>query len=150
MGLRYPDTIMKRQIGLDSPMDQLQAASSAPEIDFSKDTMAEQMPQAKTVGGEEVKAPGAAGTGFDAKAGGTGAATTLAKGGSATDAAAAGLMATGNPYAMGAGLGLMAYSTIQKKKQERKQQEYEAKLKQAESRKSAITNLASIGQNLKA
>jgi hypothetical protein len=147
MGLRYPDTIMKRQIGLDSPMDQLQAASSAPEVDFSKDTMAEQMPQAKTVGGEEVKAPGA---GFDAKAGGMGAATTLAKGGSAEDAAAAGLMATGNPYAMGAGLGLMAYSTIQKKKQERKQQEYEAKLKQAESRKSALTNLASIGQNLKA
>lgn len=147
MGLRYPDTIMKRQIGLDSPMDQLQAASSAPEIDFSKDTLAEQMPQAKTVGGEEVKAPGA---GFDAKAGGMGAATTLAKGGSAEDAAAAGLMMTGNPVAMGAGLALMTNSTIQKNKQAKRQEEYEAKLKQAESRKSAITNLASIGQNLKA
>lgn len=147
MGLRYPDTIMKRQIGLDSPMDQLQAASSAPEIDFSKDTLAEQMPQAKTVGGEEVKAPGA---GMDVKAGGMGAAQTLAKGGSAEDAAAAGLMATGDPIAMGAGLGLMTYSTIQKNKQARRQQEYEAKLKQAESRRSAITNLANIGQNLKA
>jgi hypothetical protein len=147
MGLRYPDTIMKRQIGLDSPMDQLQAASSAPEIDFSKDTMAEQIPQAKTVGGEEVKAPGA---GMDVKAGGMGAAQTLAKGGSAEDAAATGLIMTGNPVAMGAGLGLMAYSTVQKNKQAKRQQEYEAKLKQAESRRSAITNLANIGQNLKA
>jgi hypothetical protein len=147
MGLRYQDSIMKRGIGTDSPMDQLQAASSAPEIDFSKDTMAEQMPQPKIVGGEDIKTPGAD---FNAKAGGVSAATTLAKGGSAEDAAAAGLMATGNPYAMGAGLGLMAYSTVQKKKQERKQQEYEAKLKQAEGRRAAITNLASIGQNLKA
>ena len=139
--------MMKRPIGTDSAMDQLQAASSAPEIDFSKDTMVEQIPQAKTVGGEEVKAPGAE---FDAKAGGLGAAKTLAKGGSAEDAAASGLMATGHPAAIGAGLGLMAYSTVQKKKQERKQQEYEAALKQAESRRSAITNLANIGQNLKA
>jgi hypothetical protein len=147
MDSRYQDILKKKSIGTDSPMDQLQAASSAPEIDFSKDTLAEQMPQAKTVGGEEVKAPGA---GFDAKAGGMGAATTLAKGGSAEDAAATGLIMTGNPVAMGAGLGLMAYSTVQKNKQAKRQQEYEAKLKQAESRKSAITNLASIGQNLKA
>lgn len=56
---------MKRPIGLDSPMDQLQAASSAPEVDFSKNTLLEQIPEAKTVGGEEVKAPGAE---FDAKA----------------------------------------------------------------------------------
>jgi len=146
MGLRYQD-LMKRKIGTDSPMDQIQAASSAPEIDFSKDTMAEQIPQAKIVGGEEVKTPGAE---FDAKAGGLGAAKTLAKGGSAEDAAATGLIMTGNPVAMGAGLGLMAYSTVQKNKQAKRQQEYEAKLKQAESRKSAITNLASIGQNLKA
>jgi hypothetical protein len=149
MDSRYEDILKKKSVGLDSPMDILQSASSAPEIDWSKDTLAEQMPQAKTVGGEDVKAPGA-GAGFDAKAGGVGAAATLAKGGSATDAAASGLLATGNPYAIGAGLGLMAYSTVQKKKQERKQQEYEAKLKQAESRRSAITNLASIGQNLKA
>lgn len=138
---------MKRSIGTDNPMDQLQTASSAPEIDFSKDTMAEQMPQAKTVGGEDAKVGQ---TPMDAKAGGMGAAQTLAKGGSAEDAAAAGLIATGNPVAMGAGLGLMTYSTIQKKKQERKQQEYEAKLKRAEARRSAITNLANIGQNLKA
>ena len=109
--------------------------------------MAEQIPQAKIVGGEDVKAPGAE---FDAKSGGMGAAQTLAKGGSAEDAAATGLIMTGNPVAMGAGLGLMAYSTVQKNKQAKRQQEYEAKLKQAESRKSAITNLASIGQNLKA
>lgn len=144
---RYLDMLNKNNVGLDSPMDQLQAASSAPEIDWSKDTLAEQMPQAKTVGGEEVKAPG---SGFDAKAGGMGAATTLAKGGSAEDAAAAGLIMSGDPVAMGAGLGLMTYSTIQKNKQARRQADYEAKLKQAESRRSAITNLANIGQNLKA
>ncbi len=135
MGLRYQDSIMKRGIGTDSPMDQLQAASSAPEIDFSKDTMAEQIPQAKTIGGEEVKVGE---SGFDAKSGGVSAATSLAKGGSAADAADAGLMMTGNPVAMGAGLGLMAYSTIQKNKQAKRQQEYEAKLKQAEARRTAI------------
>lgn len=147
MDSRYEDLLKKKSIGLDSPMDQLQAASSAPEIDWSKDTLAEQMPAPKAVGGEEVKAPGA---GFDAKAGGMGAATTLAKGGSAEDAAATGLIMTGNPVAMGAGLALMTHSTIQKNKQARRQADYEAKLKQAESRRSTITNLANIGQNLKA
>lgn len=139
--------MMKRPIGTDSTMDQLQAASSAPEIDFSKDTMAEQMPQAKTIGGEEVKVGE---SGFDEKSGGVSAAATLAKGGSAEDAAAAGLLATGHPAAIGAGLGLMAYSTVQKNKQAKRQQEFEAKLRQIEARKSAITNLARIGQNLKA
>jgi hypothetical protein len=128
-------------------MDQLQAASSAPEIDFSKDTITEQMPQAKTVGGEEVKAPGSE---MDLKAGGMGAAQTIAKGGSAQDAAASGLMATGHPVAMGAGLALMTHSTIQKKKAEQRQQEYLASLQQAESRRAALNNLANIGQNLRA
>lgn len=144
---RYLDMLNKNNVGLDSPMDQLQAASSAPEIDWSKDTLAEQIPQAKTVGGEE---PSVFSKDMDTKAGGMGAATTLAKGGSPEDAAAAGLIMTGNPVAMGAGLGLMTYSTIQKNKQAKRQQEYEAKLKQAEGRRAAITNLANIGQNLKA
>jgi hypothetical protein len=128
-------------------MDQLESASYAPEIDFSKDTLAEQAPTAKTIGGGDAPSPSGS---MDTKAGGMAGAQTLANGGSKEDAMAAGLMATGNPYAMGAGLGLMAYSTVEKKKQERRNAEYQAKLKQAENRRSAINSLASIGQNLKA
>lgn len=144
---RYQNYIMKRPIGIENTMDQLQAASSAPEVDFSKNTLSEQIPEAKTVGGEEVKTPGA---GMDLKSGGMGAAQTIAKGGSAEDAAASGLIMTGNPVAMGAGLALMAHSTIQKKKAEQRQQKYLASLQQAQSRKEAISNLANIGQNLRA
>jgi uncharacterized protein HemX len=147
MGLRYEDILKKKSIGTDSPMDPLETGAYTPEIDFSKDTLEEQAPKAKTIGGEEVKTPGSP---MDMKAGGMGAAQTIAKGGSATDAAASGLIMTGNPVAMGVGLGLMAHSTIQKKKAEQKQTEYQAKLKQAEARRSAIINLANIGQNLKA
>lgn len=147
MNSAYQNILKKKYVGLDSPMDQLESGAYTPEIDFSKDTLAEQAPEEKIVGGEEVKAPG---TPMDLKAGGMGAAQTLAKGGSAEDAAAAGLIMSGNPVAMGAGLGLMTYSTIQKKKQAQRQAEYDAKLKQIEARKSAITNLANIGQNLKA
>ena len=39
MGLRYQNSIMKRPIGLDSPMDQLQAASSAYSLEAIKKLM---------------------------------------------------------------------------------------------------------------
>ena len=89
-------------------------------------------------------------SGMDYKAGGIGAAATLAKGGSVGDALGTGLVSTGNPYAVGAGLGLMALSSIQKAKQEQKQEEYKNKLAQVEARRSAIDRLAQIGQGMRA
>jgi hypothetical protein len=89
-------------------------------------------------------------SGMNYKAGGTAAASTLAQGGSAKDAVATGLVATGNPWAIGAGLGLMTLSSIEKKKQQQKETEYKNKLAQVEARKSSIDRLAQIGQGMRA
>lgn len=59
--------------------------------------------------------------------------------------------ATGmNPYLVGAGLGLTALSSVQKAKQQREQNRYEAEMQKYQARQNAIQNLAQIGQNLKA
>jgi hypothetical protein len=168
----YTDFIAKKNsIGTDSPTDMLASQVSTPEVDFSqptlqgqmgkpqagllqqpvdfkKDTLAEQAAPVQEVGGES--AVGAAGGNTALKSGGAAGAATLAQGGSATDAVASGLVASGNPYAMGAGLALMTASSIQKKKQAQKNAKYEAAVKQADQRREAITNMAQIGQNLKA
>jgi hypothetical protein len=144
----YADILRRRgPAGLESPMDSLEAGSMIPEIDFSKDTLSEQSATPAMVGGEEIKTVPSS---FDKKAGAVEGAKTLAGGGKASDAAAAGLIATGNPYAIGAGLALSTYSGIQKKKQEQKQNKYVAELQKAEARRDALNRLSQIGQSLKA
>lgn len=59
---------------------------------------------------------------------GVAAAQSAISGGGAEDVAATGLIATGNPYAIAAGLGLSAFSANQKAQQAQKQAEYMAKL----------------------
>lgn len=150
MGLRYRQSVFGRSpASLEGPSDVLSSAAMTPEIDFTKSSLAEQSPEAKTIGGEDVTGQDAA-TPTDWKGAGLQGAKTLAKGGSGTDAAAAGLMATGHPAGIAAGLGLMTLSTIEKKKQEQKQTKYLAQLKEVEARRDALNKLADIGQRLKA
>lgn len=150
MGLRYKQSVFGRSpAGLESTPDVLESAAMTPEIDFTKSSLAEQAPEAKVIGGEDLAGKETP-AGTDLKGGGVKAAETLAKGGSGTDAAAAGLLATKNPYAIAAGLGLMTLSSIEKRKQEQKQTKYLAQLKEVEARRDALNKLADIGQRLKA
>lgn len=86
--------------------------------------------------------------GPDWKGGGTAAAHAAATGGSGTDILAAGLIGTGNPIAIGAGLGLAALSSGKKARQARRMQEYENAVAKANQRRSSIENLANIGERL--
>lgn len=61
-------------------------------------------------------------TSFSGSGAATGAAKAAAGGGSAADVAAGGLMASGNPYAMAAGVGLSMMSASAKRKREAKNQ----------------------------
>jgi hypothetical protein len=80
---------------------------------------------------------------------GSGASGAAAKGGGVEDVAAAGLLATGNPVGIGAGLGMMTLSAVNKQKQANRQAEYENKVREQQIRQDAINNLAHIGQGLK-
>lgn len=144
----YLDSLRRSPAGLEGPGDALTAGAMTPQIDFTKSSLSEQAPQAQTVGGEDIT--GKTPSSFDYKAGGLKGAETLAKGGSGTDAAAAALMATGNPYAIAAGLGLTTLSTIEKKKQANKETKYKQEVAKAEARRDAINRLSQIGQGLKA
>jgi hypothetical protein len=128
----------------------LYESAMTPEVDFSKDTMMEQAPESKSfeeVGGEDMtgKAPAAK---MDYKSGGVAAAKSAAKGGSAMDVAGAGLMATGHPAAMAAGLGLMTISGAQKAKQAKNEQKYKEAVARAEAKRSSLETLSGLGQRL--
>lgn len=86
----------------------------------------------------------------DSKSAATAGAQALAQGGNAMDAGSAALMASGNPYAIGAGLGLTTISTINKNRQQQDQNRYLAEVQRVKARQDAIDRLAQIGQNLKA
>lgn len=75
---------------------------------------------------------------------------TLAQGGAPEDAVSQGLMMSGNPYAMGAGMALQTASSINKAKNARERQKYEDEVERVNMRQSAINKLAQIGQGLKA
>lgn len=75
---------------------------------------------------------------------------TLAQGGGPEDAVAQGLMMSGNPYAMGAGLALQTASSIKKGQNQRAQQKYLAEVERVNARQNAINKMAEIGQGLKA
>lgn len=83
---------------------------------------------------------------MDMKGAGVAGAGTLAKGGSAVDAASAGLMASGNPYAMGAGLALGVVSSGKKRKDAEKKAEAEAEMQRRSRVMGAMQNFgAGIG-----
>ena len=75
---------------------------------------------------------------------------TIAQGGAPEDAVAQGLMMSGNPYAMGAGLALQTASGIKKGQNARAQQRYEAEVERVNARQNAINKMAQIGQGLRA
>ena len=75
---------------------------------------------------------------------------SLAKGNSVEDSLGAGLMASGEPIAMGAGMGLLALSSVNKAKQARAESRYLAEIRKQQARQEAINKMAQIGQNLKA
>lgn len=148
----YAAALKKRPInGFQQPMlgeDTLIEATTTPEVDFSKETLSEQMPPAKKfedIGGQDITKTS---TPMDWKGGGTAAAHAAATGGSGTDILAAGLIGTGNPIAIGAGLGLAALSSGKKARQARRMQEYENAIAKANQRRSSIENLANIGERL--
>ena len=80
---------------------------------------------------------------------GTAAVKSLATGGDVTDIATSGLMASGNPYAMGAGAGLAVLSAGAKRKQQEKEQKAIMKQQRIERQQRALENLTSVSQNLR-
>lgn len=101
------------------------------------------VPSSESVAGLKSEGSGAA-------SGAMAAGQSVAQGGNAMDAASSGLMMSGNPYAMAAGLGLQTISTINKNKQQQEQNRYLAEVQKVKARQDAIDRLAQIGQNLRA
>ena len=82
---------------------------------------------------------------------GSGAAMkTAAAGGGAMDILNQGLVASGNPYAMAAGLGLSAANSIVQGRNQRAQDAYKAEVDKINKRQEAINRMAMIGQGLRA
>lgn len=75
---------------------------------------------------------------------------TAAKGGGAMDIIQQGLMASGHPAGMAAGLGLAAASSIVEGRNQRAQDKYKAEVDKINKRQEAITKMAMIGQGLRA
>lgn len=98
----------------------------------------------KVAGLEARKTPSSA-----TNAGMAGAQTAI-QGGNALDIASSAGMASGDPLAMGAALGLQTISAVNKSKQQREQNRYLAEVQRVKARQDAIDRLASIGQNLRA
>ena len=78
-----------------------------------------------------------------------GAGKNMAAGGSAEDAVSAGLMSSGNPYAMAAGLGLQVVSASDKAKQERANQEAAYKNAANTRRQKAIQDLVMTARGMR-
>jgi hypothetical protein len=97
---------------------------------------------------EDQKSPES--SGGSAGSGAMAAGETLAQGGGAEDAVAKGLMMSGDPFAMGAGLALQTASSIKKGQNQREQQKYLAEVDRVTARQNAINKMAQIGQGLKA
>jgi len=75
---------------------------------------------------------------------------TAAQGGGAMDIIQQGLMASGHPAAMGAGLGLAAANAIVQGRNQRAQDKYKAEVEKINKRQEAINKMAQIGQGLRA
>lgn len=80
---------------------------------------------------------------------GSAAVKTLASGGDVTDIATSGLMASGNPYALGAGVGLAVLSAGAKRKKQEQDTKAIAKQQRIERQQRALENLTSVSQGLR-
>ena len=78
----------------------------------------------------------------------TQAAQTAASGGSTSEIASSALLASGNPYAMGAGLGLATISAIRKKNQQEKQQSALMENQRRQRQVQALQSLVSTARGL--
>ena len=100
---------------------------------------------------QETPAPVAPAKELTGKEKGIGAAAqTAAQGGGAMDIIQQGLMASGHPAAMGAGLGLAAANAIVQGRNKRAQERYDAEVKKINARQEAINKMAQLGQGLRA
>jgi hypothetical protein len=70
-------------------------------------------------------------------------------GGNAMDIAGSGLMMSGNPYAMAAGAGLMVASGAQKRKDQERQAQWQAKQDRIQRQQAAISNLINVSNSLR-
>lgn len=75
-------------------------------------------------------------------------AQTLASGGDASAVASSALIGSGNPYAMGAGVGLAVLSAREKRKQAEQEMLYKAKLENISRQQAVISNLMNLTQRL--
>lgn len=75
---------------------------------------------------------------------------TAAQGGGAMDILQQGLMASGSPYGMAAGLGLSAANAIVQGRNKRAQDAYNAEIDKINKRQEAINRMSMIGQGLRA
>jgi hypothetical protein len=91
---------------------------------------------------------------FNMKAAGAGALQSVAGGGDASDAASAGLMASGHPYAMAAGFALKAMSEARKKKEARQlameKARYSEEIRGRESMQNALVNMQRAASMIRA
>lgn len=126
------------------PADALTRAAGGPsEVDFNKESpfKAQEMQEEQAPPVADKPAPEAPVAEDIYKTGAVAGAKTVAEGGSAEDAASAGLIASGNPYAMAGGLALSAFSANQKQKYAQQSAEAAADYAQVQSmEKSARTN----------
>jgi hypothetical protein len=142
---RYDDYFKKKSL------DSFNASGEGV-ADFSG-PIGEGVAQRNWLGQEVMPEPQVEQTAGSSNSAGTGAmkaGQTLAQGGAPEDAVAQGLMMSGNPYAMGAGLALQTASGIKKGQNQRAQQRYLAEVERVQARQNAINKMAEIGQGLRA
>lgn len=77
------------------------------------------------------------------------AGTAAAEGADAGDVVTSGLISSGDPYALGAGLALKTLGSINKKKEQQAMNEYKAEVARQEARQKAAGNMASIASGLR-
>lgn len=82
------------------------------------------------------------------KAGMAQAAKTAAGGGGVTDSVASGLIASGNPYAMGGGLALSTLGAIRKKRQARENQKAQMENQRRQRQVQALQSLVGTARGL--
>ena len=92
--------------------------------------------------------PAASGGGFSWQGPGVGAAKTMAEGGSAEDALTQGLVASGNPYAMGAGLGLSVLSAKRKKEDAHREAKAKAENERRQRQVNALQSLVGVTRGI--
>lgn len=80
---------------------------------------------------------------------GQNAVRTASSGGSAMDIGTGALMASGNPYAMGAGVGLAVLSASQKREQAEEEARYMREQNKISSQKEALSRLMDMSNSLK-